>query len=109
MWRFGGYGFTLKGYDKRDGLQFHVLEHGLEPTDGAYNLKHVDHAIYRLVNLEHNPPFDSSYPMRQVLPLNFRNVRRSFYEYPHHWSWFSTENLKEQIWDRSRPYWSDSY
>ena len=36
-------------------------------------------------------------------------MRRSFYEYPHHWSWINTENLKEQVWDRNRPYWSDSY
>jgi hypothetical protein len=63
VWRFGGYGFTLKGYDKRDGMQFHVLEHGLEASEGAYNLKHVEHAIYRLVSLEHCTPFDPTYPM----------------------------------------------
>jgi hypothetical protein len=64
VWMFGGFGFTLKGYDKRGGLQFYVLEHGLEASDGASSLSNVDHAIYRLVNLEHCTPFDPRYPMR---------------------------------------------
>lgn len=109
MWTFGKYLFSVKGYDKRCGRQFYVKESGDETVEGAFNLTEVWHAIYRLVNLEHCPPDDLLYPMRQILPVNFPLLCRSFYEYPQTSSPVSLNSLKEHKWNRNGPHWYDSY